>query len=441
MNKKVKIGVLGARRGRMMMRYCLKSDDAELVAICDYSEKARNECKKEFGRAGKNVQYFADFDTFLTKGGMDAVVLANYANDHCSYAVKCLDAGLHVMSEVLPVETLKEGVELVEAVERSGKVYSYAENYCFFSTTNEMKRLFADGTLGEFEYGESEYIHNCEPSWLGLTGGANPEHWRNVMSAFYYCTHSAGPIIHATGLRPVKVSGTEGPYNDRMKGMGAGGAAVSVSMVTLENGGIYKCTQGLGLSNNSIWYSVYGTKGKAETAREYAGLVNNPLSKLYLLHGNRPDSPYTHWLGYRPYMDKRARSFGHSGSDWFTMHNFVKKIKGEPCDIVDVYEALDMFFVGYFGFLSALHGKETEIPNFRLASVREKYRNDTACCNPKKAGDMLLPSNTSGGVNCSPETYEKLKLRVDGRGKHKVMNAAKGLLWKISFVMKAKRAH
>ena len=96
---------------------------------------------------------------------MDAVVLANYANEHAPYAVRCLKRGLHVFSEVLPVATLKEAAELCDAVEESGKVYFYAENYCYFEAVREMRRLMQSGALGEFQYGEGEYLHDCEPGW------------------------------------------------------------------------------------------------------------------------------------------------------------------------------------------------------------------------------------------------------------------------------------
>ena len=33
--KKVRIGVLGAYRGTSMINYCKRSDNAEIVAICD----------------------------------------------------------------------------------------------------------------------------------------------------------------------------------------------------------------------------------------------------------------------------------------------------------------------------------------------------------------------------------------------------------------------
>ena len=73
---------------------------------------------------------------------MDAVVLANYATEHAPYAIKALKMGKHVYSEVLPTQTLKEAVELIEAVEESGKIYAYGENYCYMSGPMEMKKLY-----------------------------------------------------------------------------------------------------------------------------------------------------------------------------------------------------------------------------------------------------------------------------------------------------------
>ena len=166
---------------------------------------------------------------------MDAVVLANYATDHVPFAIRCLEAGKHVISEVLPCQTLKEAVELVEAVEKSDKIYAYAENYCFMPSTREMRRLYREGKLGEFEYGEGEYLHNCESVWPDITQG-NPDHWRNQMHATFYCTHSIGPLVHITGLRPVEVTGFEMPYNARQARMGARFGLSALEIMKMENG-------------------------------------------------------------------------------------------------------------------------------------------------------------------------------------------------------------
>ena len=74
---------------------------------------------------------YDNFDDFI-KHDMDAVVLANYANEHAPFAIRAMKLGKHVFSEVLPVQTMKEAVELIEAVEETGMLYAYGENYFSF---------------------------------------------------------------------------------------------------------------------------------------------------------------------------------------------------------------------------------------------------------------------------------------------------------------------
>ncbi|HRR36464.1 MAG TPA: Gfo/Idh/MocA family oxidoreductase, partial [Clostridia bacterium] len=126
---KVKIGIFGVRRGSSVVKYCRTQPDVQLVAICDKWEQGLMDKKKELG---EDIAYYTSFDDFI-KHDMDAVVLANYANEHAPYAIRCMERGLHVLSEVLPCQTMAEAVQLVETVEKTGKVYAYAENYCFMA--------------------------------------------------------------------------------------------------------------------------------------------------------------------------------------------------------------------------------------------------------------------------------------------------------------------
>ena len=155
--KKIKLGVLGGYRGKSMMEYAVRSDDCTLTAVCDYSKAVLDDCARYFEERQYPVALCSDFESFLSCD-MDAVVLANYANEHAPYAVRCLKRGLHVFSEVLPVATLKEAAELCDAVEESGKVYFYAENYCYFEAVREMRRLMQSGALGEFQYGDGRVL-------------------------------------------------------------------------------------------------------------------------------------------------------------------------------------------------------------------------------------------------------------------------------------------
>ena len=119
--KKIKLGVLGGYRGKSMMEYAVRSDDCTLTAVCDYSKAVLDDCARFFEERQYPVALCSDFESFLSCD-MDAVVLANYANEHAPYAVRCLKRGLHVFSEVLPAASLKEAAELCDAVEESGKV-------------------------------------------------------------------------------------------------------------------------------------------------------------------------------------------------------------------------------------------------------------------------------------------------------------------------------
>ena len=409
-NRKIRIGVMGAGRGSSMINYCAQANNAEVVAICDKWEDGLKR-QREL-HADLPITYYTNFDEFI-EHDMDAVVLANYANEHAPFAIRAMKAGKHVFSEVLPVQTMKEAVELVEAVEQTGRIYAYGENYCYMPAPVEMRRLYRAGVLGEFEYAEGEYIHNCENIWPAITYG-EPDHWRNTMYSTFYCTHSLGPIVHITGLRPVSVTGFESTMNARNLRVGSKGGQFGIEMVTFENGGIAKSIHG-DLYKNSIWYTLYGSKGRAESAREDA--ENGDVSRVYL-NIDEYDGEYPEHDRVQTYQPKDALSvdaqiFGHGGSDFYSMYHFVEKIRGdESADVIDVYEALDMFLPGLFAYRSILAGgAPMAIPDLRDKAVREQYRDDTACTDPKVAGDRLLPTAKLGTPAIDPGVYPVIRQR------------------------------
>jgi len=405
--KKIKIGVMGVYRGTSMINYCKKADNAEIVAICDKWEEGLKIHQEQC--SDLNITYYNNFEDFI-KHDMDAVVLANYAHEHAPFAIRAMKAGKHVFSEVLPCQTMKEAVELIETVEETGMIYAYGENYCYMTAPYEMKKLYREGKIGEFEYGEGEYIHNCEAIWHSITYG-DKNHWRNNLYSTFYCTHSLGPIIHITGLRPVSVIGFEGTKNERNLRTGGKGGSFGIEMVTLENGGIVKSIHG-GLYKDSVWYSIYGSKGRLESARRDA--QNNYYNRIYInadeFSGEYGEEKIENYIPEGE-LDKFRKGFEHGGSDFDSMYYFVERIKGDKdADIIDVYEAMDMFLPGMFAYRSILAGgKAMEIPNLRDKAVREKYRNDTACTDPNVAGDMLLPTFSLGTPEIEDEVYDIMK--------------------------------
>lgn len=386
MTKKIKVGVFGARRGTTMISVMARHPDAELVAVCDYDPRVQARIQKLAGEYGVNITCYADFEQFMNHD-MDAVVLANYATEHAPYAVRLLDSGRHVVSEVLAVQTLAEAVALVEAVERNPRqVYAYAENYCYFRGTMEMQRLYRAGVIGEFLHGEGEYVHDCESIWVDITRGEK-DHWRNWAPSTFYCTHAIGPIVTITGTRPTKIVAFETPnLNKRRFGCRSGDGAVIVCQMS--NGATAKFLPWANFKRlpEAIWYAVYGTKGMMETDR-WGELYNRV--NVYV-EGDEHAATNTSYTA-RPHLETELsrRIGGHGGSDFFTMHFFLEAILGRPggANIIDVYQALDMTLPGTLGYRSIWEGNVTlTVPDLRDRSLREQYRNDHWCCDPKLAG-------------------------------------------------------
>ena len=92
--------------------------------------------------------------------------------------------------------------------------------------------------------------------------------------------------------------------------------------------------------------------------------------------------------------------------------NVVFGCGNENADIIDVYEAMDMFLPGMFAYRSILKGGiPVEIPDLRDKAVRDQWRNDTACCDPKAAGDMLQPTFSKGTPDIADDVYEFMKAK------------------------------
>ena len=145
---------------------------------------------------------------------------------------------------------------------------------------------------------------------------------------------------------------------------------------------------------------------QGDVARIYTNL--DKIAGDYFTEGN------SKLESYKPEESaSEAEQFGHGGSDYYSMWNAIESILGnEKADPIDVYEALDMFLPGMFAYFSVLEGGiPMEVPNFRDPAVREKYRNDTRCTDPKVAGDQLIPSYSKGNPEIPQSTYDEIRTR------------------------------
>lgn len=366
----IRLGVVGTGRGKVFMNPP-EHTDFKLTAVCDRCQDKLDLCKKRYDRDG-TLRTFTDYDEMIHSGTVDAVILANYFNEHAPFAIKALNAGLHVMSECAAVNTLGEGVELCRAVEKSGKIYMIAENYLFTKVRLEMKRLYDEGELGQMLYGESEYCHPMD-NRTTYTIAPGEYHWRNQIPATYYCTHAIGPVMYITGTMPVRVNGFVGMHadqsyrGDELRGQDPVGVIVS----QMDNGAVVRTMQGP-VRVPSGRTCIHGTMGGAEIDRMTGNLTvwhdgsnkcGQPSIRTY-----NPD-----W----PDFGELASAAGHGGGDFWTMYYFSRAIKTGEQPWLNVYRACAMSSVGILAWKSVCSGGQSfEMPDYACEEKRKKYEND-----------------------------------------------------------------
>ena len=382
--KLIRVGVIGVGRGHGFARGAGPHLGMQLVALCDTWEEKLLQVGKEL-----NVAIYTEYDKFL-EHDMDAVILANYFHEHAPFAIKALQAGKHVMSETSACFTLAQGVALIEAVEKSGKIYMFAENYPYMLFNQEMRRLYKSGLIGEFKYGEGEYVHPMSADSMNwISPGLN--HWRNWLPLTYYNTHSLAPIMYITDTWPAKVNGFILPYDpndEEVFGKTARQSDLASNMtLRMDNGAVVKLLTGT-LRGDSVWVRIHGSKGSMENLRTgNTSMVRvrreawekdpgEPHERIYI-----PDFPEHHAAAMRA---------GHGGGDFFMNHHFAEAIRKNERPYLDVYRGVAMSIVGILAYRSALNdGNTVVVPDFRKKEVRAQYANDDWSPNPvtHRAGD------------------------------------------------------
>jgi len=102
------------------------------------------------------------------------------------------------------------------------------------------------------------------------------------------------------------------------------------------------------------------------------------------------------------------------------MDYFLAAIRGEPNGrrIIDVYQALDMTLPGTLGYRSIVSGNiPLEVPDLRNKKIRDRYRNDTWCVDPKLAGKGQPTSSSSMEAIKIPDSFYR-KQAAEYRKKH-----------------------
>lgn len=372
--KKIKLGVFGLGRGKDYFDNII-NNDGEIVAVCERNEKKLSDALEYLG---KNAVGYNDFDSFINHD-MDAVFIANCFNEHTPFAIKCLERGLHVLCECTSNATMGEGVALVRAAEKSKGIYMLAENYPFMIFNREMKRVFSNGSLGKFLYGEGEYNHpfDLDDAETHLSIRPYSKHWRNYLPRTYYITHSLAPLMYITGSWPKRVTALPvfSPFTDEKIVGSAVGDRAAVLMTLNDDGSVFKMTGCAAFGAHGNSYRICGQNGQIENIRGDFERIMLRYNSWQIPEGMKEINTYVpDWADDEKEFAEKA---GHGGSDFFVIKEFFDCIRNNRKPVFDEYFATAMASVAILGHRSLLEkGVPYDIPDFKNEEDRIKWEND-----------------------------------------------------------------
>ena len=371
-------GFVGSSRGAYLGRLAEQTGLIDTVAVCDLVPEWAEATAEQMRRA----RSFTDQEAFFG-AGLDAVAIATPVFEHARQAITTLQAGLAVLSEVTPVNSLVEAAALAAAVEQTNGFYMLAENYRFIDDVELVKRMVDDGRFGTVSFAQGEYVHDTRDLAAEADGSQT---WRGQPGrrGGLYCTHSLGPVLYMTGDRVATVScfaPEQQPRNALMLMQSAAGRLFKVRI----DGGSPR-------PHNMAFYSVQGDQGSYES---WTGLGDVP--KVWLADAHEPsksrrsgpDDVIAQWHPLRDFAaeyipdrlaaPEEAKKSGHFGADYWMMHDFARALlDGKPSPI-DVYRALDFAVPGIMALQSrATGGAPVPVPDFRpTASLPETLQRFT----------------------------------------------------------------
>lgn len=359
--KRVRFGILGARRGAALARAMRYAPTAEPVALCDADEGQLAKAAASTGVSRTYASLEAMLDTDI-----DAVVVASPMPLHVPHSVAALAAGKHVLSEVTAATSIEQCWELLEAVRASGRKYMLASNYCYLRPWSIVLGLVRAGKFGELYYGEADQIQDFK---AGLPHPDTGYNWRTSELALrrghHYITHNLGPLYQAFGERVAQVvclgSGqhhlTWARADDTCIVMGQteGGKLIRIRLDFFSN-----------RPNNFTYYGLQGVCACYEAPRG-----PKEEHKIYI-EGQTPRGAWQSLWDFEDYLSDgwkalppEAVNDGYDGGTPLMIEDFARCIAEDTRPPIDVVDALNMTAPGLMSEVSRERGgAPVEVPDF-----------------------------------------------------------------------------
>ncbi|MFD3258434.1 Gfo/Idh/MocA family protein [Paenibacillus lentus] len=148
----IKIGIVGAGQiGKAHVEEYMDIPGAELVAICDINLEEARRVAVKYGIPS----VYADYREMLRQEELAAVDVCLHNNYHMPVTTAVLEAGKHVYCEKPIAGSYKDGLQMVEAAKRCGKLLHIQLAHLYDKETRAAKQLIDAGKLGKLYHARS----------------------------------------------------------------------------------------------------------------------------------------------------------------------------------------------------------------------------------------------------------------------------------------------
>jgi len=364
MMRKLKVGLVGMgglRRGAGYGYLFNAHPRTEVAAVCDINREALEKAKGMFGLSAS--QCFDNYDDFV-KADLDIVFLGTPIPVHAEQAIKAMENGKHVLSEVTAANKVEDCERLVRTVKKTGMKYMMAENYYYFHYIREWEKMIREGKLGRIFYAEAEYVHQIRHLLRDPETGQLL--WRANRPPIHYCSHCLGPLLMLMDDRIVKATAS-GKRSTIMPDVGVGAIDMQVALFETKKGATIKMLRSQVAPREPpvVYYSIYGTKGCVENGRISHPYRHDISRGMLYIEGEDETAREIDWHISDPEAPEEARRGGHGTSEYYLISDFINSIDNDTEPPINVVRAVDITLAGLIAHEAAMKGNVwLDVPHF-----------------------------------------------------------------------------
>ncbi len=131
------------RMARVHIRYVMKINDVQLVAVCDENETRAREIAPQH-----NVPHYTDLTQMLSETQPDAVHILTPPQTHARLTIQALEAGCHVLVEKPLCLTSEEADAIYKAAQLAGRLVSVDHTHLWSPLVQRVRQVAESGRLG-----------------------------------------------------------------------------------------------------------------------------------------------------------------------------------------------------------------------------------------------------------------------------------------------------